>query len=474
MINRKLIAAVSVTVLFGFTVFATLSACSNRNSQFIDNTSYQPLNEQEYGYSGSLDTNADSKEFDDYSRTSAEEYTTEASRESTISSENTVPDATIQNETQTRPVTEDGSSSSPSSSAGNNSSDASKETSGEKRTEATSKETQSETESSKAESTTVSDNSYDKESGEGTQFVFTSIKINDNNYDYYTYLINKGYVPIKDTAGLSSYCEKNILSLDGGAKGISYIITENGLFDDMASGMEKLKSQADSTKSAKDMFNRDSYLYGELGLDYQAYYSRGVAIFMIKKIQNVTNNRGDYSVYAVYYYSYETKEQVQLVDSIVSQAVKDFSGTDYDKMLAAYDYLRDKADYAENVNESMAHTAYGVFINKSAVCEGYAKAYKLMLDAMGITNEIVFNDVHAWNVVQYEGQWYVVDVTNGDVNSCYAYFMLGQDVLYSEKRVVVDGYIFTTGTIAGYGYTDGSNTDIRTLAKQSFQRKIEQ
>mgnify|MGYP006954259698 FL=1 len=51
----------------------------------------------------------------------------------------------------------------------------------------------------------------------------------------------------------------------------------------------------------------------------------------------------------------------------------------------------------ENVDEPMAHSAYGALVNKSAVCEGYAKAYKLLLDEMGIENDSVFNDVHAWN-----------------------------------------------------------------------------
>ena len=88
---------------------------------------------------------------------------------------------------------------------------------------------------------------------------------------------------------------------------------------------------------------------------------------------------------------------------------------------------------------------------------------------------IVVNDIHAWNVVQYEDQWYMVDVTNGDVNTredkrCYAYFMLGQDVMNSSENLVVAGYIFSSGTIADYGYIDGSNTDSHVLAEISLQK----
>lgn len=466
MIKRKLIAAVSVTVLLGFTVFATLKACSDGTSGYTDGTSIQSYNEQEYS---------------DYTNNYSEEYSSEGSShdgDNTSASEhnNEQGDVTesrgIENTGGTNMATDSGTGMTayaPNGEERGNTTEKNTE-SGSSTSGGDPTETVKDNGSQGAELTTDAADSLDTESGEGTRFVFTSVKVEDDNYDYYSYLVGqKGYVPIQNKAELAALCRENVLSLDQGSKNISYIITKNGLFDTLAENMENLRNQADISRLPMDIYARDIYLYGELGLDYQTYYSRGVAIFMIRKIQNVTNSRGDYSVYAVYYYSYLTKEQAYLVDSVVNQAVKDWEGTDYDKMLAAYDYLRGMSKYADNADESMAHTAYGALINKSAVCEGYAKAYKLLLDAMGISNEIIVNDVHAWNAVKYEEQWYVVDVTNGDVNNSYAFFMLGRDVLLSGQNMLVDGYIFTAGTIADYGYIDGTNTDSHTLAEHSLR-----
>ncbi|MBD5158383.1 MAG: hypothetical protein HDT13_12220 [Butyrivibrio sp.] len=237
----------------------------------------------------------------------------------------------------------------------------------------------------------------------------------------------------------------------------------------MTAGLARLDEKAASDKSIADVYARDAYLYEQLGLDYQTYYSRGLAIFKIKKMGDVGSKK--HSIYAIYYYSYEDSDQAEQVDGIVSRATEGFTGSDYEKILSAYDYLCGRADYNNQSDSYEAHSAYGALVSGKAVCEGYAKAYKLLLDKMGIPNYIVINSTHAWNVVMYNGEWYFVDVTNGDFNSCYAYFMLGGDVLFNKKDLLVDRYIFTSEAIAYYGYTDGSNTDKNTLAGSSLPER---
>ncbi len=291
------------------------------------------------------------------------------------------------------------------------------------------------------------------------------------DYDYYSYLVKNGYTPISDITELTVHC-KNLLSLSGGKKQVSYIITDSGVFDRLANDMEAAKNTAASSSTAVNIHNRDSFLYNELGMDYQTYFNNGVALFMIKKIQNVDNNKGNYSVYAIYYYSYETKDQAALTQSVVNKVVSGFTGTDYEKITAAHDYLCKKVTYATDSSSYLVHTAYGALVNGSAVCEGYAKAMKLLLDAMGIECDTVVNSTHAWNIVLMDNEWYFVDVTNDDSNSCKAYFMLGQDVLFQERDMTIDSYIFNANDISYYGYTTGQNTDRRTMAGQSFGRDI--
>lgn len=451
MLKKRIITAVCVTVLFGCTVFATLSACKRRGTTGENaDTGWHISTGAEYSFETVTGHTGESDSITEES-TSQNNTITDAGTDGTVSS-GTVTDAgTVISET-TPAATDAGRHGETVTSAGTQSVPGT-----------------SDTTKPPAESATDPAGTSGVISGEGEKFVFTSIKVDDNDYDYYTYLTGKkAYVPIADKKELAKHCSETVLTLDAGKKSVSYIITKNGLFDDIADRMDVLRENALKSAAPSDIYARDSYLYTELGLDYQTYYSRGMAIFMLRKIQNVTNSRGDYSVYAVYYYSYETADQMKLVDSVVKGAVSSWSGNDYDRILAAYDYLRMQCRYADNVDESMTHTAYGALVNKNAVCEGYAKAYKLLLDAMGIENDIVYNDIHAWNIVKFEDNWYVVDVTNGDVNDTYAFFMLGRDVMYSDKNCTVGDFILTSGTIAGYGYIDRSNTDIRDMADKSL------
>lgn len=60
--------------------------------------------------------------------------------------------------------------------------------------------------------------------------------------------------------------------------------------------------------------------------------------------------------------------------------------------------------------------ADGVFNNRKAVCEGYAKALIIMAGIEGIPAIMVTGNGHAWNRVQVNGNWFVLDATHGDVH----------------------------------------------------------
>ncbi len=291
---------------------------------------------------------------------------------------------------------------------------------------------------------------------DNTIFSFSTISVTDENYDYYSKLVNDmGYVSVASKEELKNYCEKQ-LTLGDGKKQIKYIITEKGLFDDIATKMDELKDSA--VNSYDNIDKRDRFLFESLGMDYQKYYSNGVALFMIKKMQDVENNTGSYSVYAIYYYSYTTKEQNTLQDEVISNAIMSFTGTDYDKVLAAHEYLRSHVGYVEG-EDYLLHTAYGALVNKDAVCEGYAKAYKLLLNAMDIPCQVVINEDHAWNEVYLDGNWYVVDVTNDDAGDCLDFFLIGMDLL--DTDFIMANY---------FGYKDGNTTSVNEIASVSYKR----
>lgn len=222
----------------------------------------------------------------------------------------------------------------------------------------------------------------------------------------------------------------------------------------------------DESKWMDCYYARGSYLFRTLGYDYQEMCGAGIDIIVFDK----EFDEGDYSIYSIYGYADTTAAEFTQVQAKITGILPSINhGTTYDKVKNALDYLCDHINYQNGGRR--AQSAYGALIDGACVCEGYASAYKLLLDAMGIPCEIVSTKSHAWNIVQVDGQWYHVDVTHCDQNPrVYYKFMIGRDVLYSNSDVTYDdGYVMDSFTIKDYGYIDGSNQCQRELAESSYR-----
>jgi hypothetical protein len=92
--------------------------------------------------------------------------------------------------------------------------------------------------------------------------------------------------------------------------------------------------------------------------------------------------------------------------------------SDFDKEVAAHDYLVKNCKYGYPENEDDAYDAYGTMVEGHAVCDGYAEAFFLMMTCLGIDSDIVVGtasgELHAWNQVKLDNEWYNVDVTWDD------------------------------------------------------------
>ena len=178
---------------------------------------------------------------------------------------------------------------------------------------------------------------------------------------------------------------------------------------------------------------------------------------------------------------------LQLSETLFAQDMPD-----YEKALIAHDYLVDSCRYDMDdltVMEWENHIAYGALAEGSCVCQGYAEAFKLLMEAAGVECITVTGeaggDSHMWNCVQLGGQWYMMDLTwddpvmdDGSDLKLYDYFnvtsaQLAQDhqweaadapdctatdLNYETVRQLVDGD--TTS------YTDYSARLVRTQAIQ--------
>lgn len=102
----------------------------------------------------------------------------------------------------------------------------------------------------------------------------------------------------------------------------------------------------------------------------------------------------------------------------------------------------------------------GALLNGSPVCEGYAKAMKILCDRAQIPCVCVGSASHMWNEIQIDGRWYVLDSTwndSDDAANNYSdrdYFLVSQPT--DQAHVIDMGFV--APPVQGEGYFDGGMT----------------
>ena len=98
-----------------------------------------------------------------------------------------------------------------------------------------------------------------------------------------------------------------------------------------------------------------------------------------------------------------------------------------DKEKLLHDHLVANVKYATDGDDISYHTIVGPLLNGRGVCEGFARAFKLLCDAVGIpciiisgtaTNSDGITENHSWNIVRRNGKNYHVDVTWDHCTNC--------------------------------------------------------
>ena len=112
------------------------------------------------------------------------------------------------------------------------------------------------------------------------------------------------------------------------------------------------------------------------------------------------------------------------------------------------DYLCDNNEYPDadiqkypgNLEgySPLSHTAYELFKEHDAVCEGYSRACELLLSEYGIECINIWGDTtgggHAWNMVKVGDAWYHLDTCWNDGSSTRRDFFLLSDDDMSQTR----------------------------------------
>lgn len=180
------------------------------------------------------------------------------------------------------------------------------------------------------------------------------------------------------------------------------------------------------------------------------------------------------------YKEFSSEEKVNIaiskVENIKNYIIDNLSinSSTYDKILTVHDTLVKSLEYDSSLNKSNTHNIYGALIERSVVCEGYAKAFKYILDSLNIENILVSgtatnssgeSESHMWNYIKLNDNWYAVDVTWDDPiiiggfskdNLRHDYFLKGNTTFNTSHipsgKISDNGITFTLPNLSTTNY----------------------
>lgn len=134
----------------------------------------------------------------------------------------------------------------------------------------------------------------------------------------------------------------------------------------------------------------------------------------------------DSKVYFYLVYCIDT-DKISLNKTALNEKLLDIKNsirgnTDYQIVLSIHDFLCESVDYNYKQTEYSIYNAWGVLMNGTAVCQGYAETFMLLCNRYGIECVLISGkdskgEPHMWNQVRMGGKWYNIDVTFDDANN---------------------------------------------------------
>lgn len=135
------------------------------------------------------------------------------------------------------------------------------------------------------------------------------------------------------------------------------------------------------------------------------------------------------------------------INNSKNNIINNVNGDTYNTILKVHDWIIENLEYSFETQNRNVYNLYGALVENSAVCEGYAEAFKYILDELEIPCILVSGTAinsngetenHAWNYVQLHEKWYAIDTTWDDP--------------------IVEGFGYITNSIKHKYFLQGSKT----------------
>ena len=195
-------------------------------------------------------------------------------------------------------------------------------------------------------------------------------------------------------------------------------------------------------------------------------------------------------------FTMDTEQRIEAIKKF-DQAVADFlaerpnTDDDYEIELYLHNRLLKSCIYDSQAAASSssayanAYSAYGALIEGKAVCEGYAKAMQLLLNASSIPTTVVLGnavedgEAHMWNLTNINGSYYYLDPTWNDDDEgnrvLHTYFNITSEMLLRTHIPEVDSFqINCTAQTDNYHHRNGTYIDTyeRDVIAQTIANRI--
>lgn len=195
----------------------------------------------------------------------------------------------------------------------------------------------------------------------------------------------------------------------------------------------------DAMMNAVEQFQKHLVLMTKSNIDFKAlYYDFSVAYKgfysnWTKSTYKIFANKKHDITIAVFSFSFRLgKVLSDMMRNELNDKIKEVSNSIFTndmtpeiKAYVAHNYLARTVEYwkieekeVNPVERSYMQSAYGALVKKKCVCQGFAEAYKRLLDTQGIACYVVTGKIrgadngHAWNIITFDNcEFFHIDVT---------------------------------------------------------------
>lgn len=279
---------------------------------------------------------------------------------------------------------------------------------------------------------TKADNTDTKRNDEYTNYEYNSYSdityVHDSEFEYFDLLNDQGKMYYDAIYNLSWELSDDMTGI--------YFFEDPDEFD--AKACEKAENYVFYDHPELELAQIE-FRFGEYSSEHESY----MTVYIKSEI-----NHNEYSQ-LINEVDFEIKDLVDEVNNIkdLTSKYKVINQWMIDNVKYDYEYAKYLMCESTEAYSTNSTNIYGAIVEKCAVCDGIADAYKYICNKCNIPCITVSGDVddtvgknygHQWNIVEIENTWYLIDST-WDIEYGYDKFFLNEDIKTNGRMSAFEG-----------------------------------